>query len=68
MPTARSDRRAVRAGRAVFLALASEERAQVREALNSPRFQDMAPRQVWAQLLDEGRDPSQNTGHTEAQR
>ncbi|MBM3280445.1 MAG: IS3 family transposase, partial [Candidatus Handelsmanbacteria bacterium] len=36
-------------------ALASEERAQVREALNSPRFQDMAPRQVWAQLLDEGR-------------
>ena len=35
-------------------ALAPEERAQVREVLNSPRFQDLAPRQVWAQLLDEG--------------
>lgn len=36
-------------------ALAPQERAQVRELLNSPRFQDQAPRQVWAQLLDEGR-------------
>lgn len=35
-------------------ALAPEERTQVRELLNSPRFQDLAPRQVWAQLLDEG--------------
>jgi len=35
-------------------ALAPEERAQVREVLNSPRFQDLAPRQVWAQFLDEG--------------
>lgn len=35
-------------------ALRPEERAQVREVLNSPRFQDLAPRQVWAQLLDEG--------------
>jgi len=35
-------------------ALAPEERAQVREVLNGPRFQDLALRQVWAQLLDEG--------------
>ena len=36
-------------------ALDSVERAQVLELLNSPRFQDQAPRQVWAVLLDEGR-------------
>jgi putative transposase len=35
-------------------ALTPQERTQVREILNSPRFQDQAPRQVWAQLLDEG--------------
>ncbi len=35
-------------------ALSAEERAQVRDVLNSERFQDQAPRQVYAQLLDEG--------------
>jgi putative transposase len=36
-------------------ALSSEERAQVRETLNSERFMDKPPRQVYATLLDEGR-------------
>jgi len=36
------------------LALSSDERAQVRQALNSQRFQDQTPRQVYATLLDEG--------------
>lgn len=36
-------------------ALSSEEREQVRETLNSERFMDKAPRQVYAALLDEGR-------------
>ncbi len=36
-------------------ALSSEERAQVRETLNSERFMDKPPRQVYAALLDEGR-------------
>jgi putative transposase len=36
-------------------ALSLEERAQVRETLNSQRFMDKAPRQVYAALLDEGR-------------
>lgn len=35
-------------------ALSSEEREQVRETLNSERFMDKAPRQVYAALLDEG--------------
>jgi len=35
-------------------ALSAEERAQVRDVLNSERFQDQAPRQVYARLLDEG--------------
>jgi len=35
-------------------ALSGEERAQVREVLNSTRFMDRAPRQVYAALLDEG--------------
>jgi putative transposase len=35
-------------------ALAAAEREQVRATLNSPRFQDKAPRQVYAALLDEG--------------
>ncbi len=35
-------------------ALPPEERAQVRDLLNSERFQDCAPRQVYATLLDEG--------------
>jgi putative transposase len=36
-------------------ALSSEEQEQVRETLNSERFMDKAPRQVYAALLDEGR-------------
>jgi putative transposase len=35
-------------------ALSAEERTQVRETLNSPRFEEHAPRYVWATLLDEG--------------
>jgi putative transposase len=35
-------------------ALSSDEREQVRQVLNSERFQDKAPRQVYAALLDEG--------------
>ena len=35
-------------------ALSPGEKVQVREVLNSPRFQDCAPRQVYATLLDEG--------------
>jgi putative transposase len=35
-------------------ALSQEEKTQVRQALNSERFQDSAPRQVYATLLDEG--------------
>jgi len=34
-------------------ALSQEEKAQVRDTLNSERFQDSAPRQVYATLLDE---------------
>jgi putative transposase len=33
--------------------LSAEERAAVREVLNSERFQDCAPREVYATLLDE---------------
>jgi putative transposase len=35
-------------------ALTVAEQATVRDTLNSPRFQDQAPRQVYATLLDEG--------------
>lgn len=35
-------------------ALTEAEQATVRDTLNSPRFQDQAPRQVYATLLDEG--------------
>ena len=35
-------------------ALSAAERAEVRELLNSERFMDQAPRQVYAALLDEG--------------
>jgi putative transposase len=34
-------------------ALSTEERERVRDTLNSPRFQDLAPREVYATLLDE---------------
>lgn len=36
-------------------ALSETERSAVREMLNSERFMDQAPRQVYAELLDEGR-------------
>ena len=35
-------------------ALNKQERREVLSVLNSERFQDAAPRQVWAKLLDEG--------------
>ncbi len=35
-------------------ALSAAEQAQVRDVLNSTRFQDQAPREVYATLLDEG--------------
>ena len=35
-------------------ALTADEQVTVRDTLNSPRFQDHAPRQVYATLLDEG--------------
>jgi putative transposase len=35
-------------------ALSAAEKAGVRQALNSPRFADQAPREVYATLLDEG--------------
>ena len=35
-------------------ALSPDERARVREALNSDRFADCAPREVYATLLDAG--------------
>lgn len=36
-------------------ALSPEEKAQVRQTLNSERFADQAPREVYATLLDEGK-------------
>lgn len=36
-------------------ALSPTEKAQVRELLNSERFQDLAPREIYAELLDEAR-------------
>jgi putative transposase len=35
-------------------ALNEGQRLEVRDTLNSERFQDQPPRQVWARLLDEG--------------
>jgi putative transposase len=40
-------------GAAPQRALSQEEKVQVRETLNSERFQDSSPRQVYATLLDE---------------
>jgi putative transposase len=37
-----------------FRALTGDERETVRQVLNSERFQDCSPRQVYAQLLEEG--------------
>ena len=36
-------------------ALSEQERAQIREVLNSEAFQDKSPREIYATLLDEGR-------------
>ena len=36
-------------------ALAPAEREEIRAVLDGPRFQDAAPREVYATLLDEGR-------------
>jgi len=36
-------------------ALGPQEKAEVRQVLNSRRFMDLAPREVYADLLDEGR-------------
>jgi putative transposase len=36
-------------------ALSQAEKAEVQQILNSPRFQDQAPREVYATLIDEGR-------------
>jgi putative transposase len=47
LTTEREPRRSVRA-------LSAKEREQVRGALNSDRFMDKAPREVYATLLDEG--------------
>jgi putative transposase len=44
LPKARSSRRG----------LSNDERAKVREVLNSEPFQDQAPREVYASLLDQG--------------
>lgn len=35
-------------------ALSQQEKAEVLDTLNSDRFVDLSPRQVWAKLLDEG--------------
>ena len=35
-------------------ALSQEEQLKVKAVLNSERFQDASPRQIWAKLLDEG--------------
>lgn len=48
-----SARRPAETTRAVTRGLSAEERATVREVLNSPRFQDSAPREVWATLLED---------------
>lgn len=39
--------------RPVARGLSVQERGAVREVLNSPRFRDLAPREVWATLLEE---------------
>lgn len=55
MPTAELTARPTRAVRRPSpRALGAEERARVRDVLNSERFADCAPREVYATLLDEG--------------
>ncbi len=34
----------------------STKRAEILDGLNSERFMDLPPRQIWARLLEEGRD------------
>ncbi len=41
-------------GRAAPNALSAGERGELLAILDSPRFADKAPRQVWALLIDEG--------------
>jgi len=52
---AQSSRAAAKLRQTPAHALSREEQVQVRETLNSERFMDKAPRQVYAALLDEGR-------------
>jgi putative transposase len=51
---ARQPKKAMQARRTPSHALSTAEKAKVREILNSERFMDQAPRQVYASLLDEG--------------
>lgn len=51
---ARQPQRAAQERQTPAHGLSLEERVQVRETLNSERFMDKAPRQVYAALLDEG--------------
>jgi putative transposase len=51
----RQPRPAAKAKAAPARKLTEAEREQVRSLLNSPRFVDQAPREVYASLLDEGR-------------
>lgn len=50
---ARQPKRPVKARPTPARALSPEERAEVRQVLNSERFQDSTPRQVYAELLDD---------------
>jgi putative transposase len=50
---ARQPKQATKPRPAPQRALSQEEKVQVRETLNSKRFQDSSPRQVYATLLDE---------------
>jgi putative transposase len=52
---ARQPKPAAQRRQAPVHALSHEERSAVRQTLNSERFMDQAPRQVYATLLDEGR-------------
>jgi putative transposase len=44
-------------------ALSALEKQAVRDVLNSPRFQDQAPREVYATLLDEQQSISVSLAH-----
>lgn len=51
---AREPKKVIQARPTPSHALSTAEKAKVREILNSERFMDQAPRQVYASLLDEG--------------